>query len=61
MKSQKLSGAVAGSGAPSGGGVGALKAAEQRGAVARQQEHCRTGAEDVAGSGRTGRRSALPR
>jgi hypothetical protein len=53
LKRQKTSGAVAGSGAQTGGGVGAVKVAEGRGAVAGRQGHGRTGAEDMAdGRGR---------
>jgi hypothetical protein len=57
LKRQKTSGAVAGSGAQTGGGVGAVKVAEGRGAVAGRQGHGRTGAEDMAdgrGRGRGG-------
>jgi hypothetical protein len=62
-KRPKISGAVAGSGAPTGCGVGAAKVAEGRGAVARRQEPARrggaagrTGAEDMADGRGRGRR-----
>ena len=51
LKRPKIS--VAGSGAPTGCGVGAVKVG--RGAMARRQEHGRAGAEDVAEAGGMGR------
>ncbi len=70
MKSQKLSGAVAGSqgGAPAGGGVGAVKVVEGRGAAAQRQKHGRKGlrmwqrgGDAVAMEGRYQRRPATAR
>ena len=54
-KSQKIE-RGAGSGAPAGDVVGAVKVAKGRGTVARRQDHDRAGAEDVAeerGRGKT--------
>ena len=57
VKRQKIErGALAGSGAPAGDVVGAVKVAKGRGSVARRQERDRVGAEDVAEErGRRGR------